>query len=315
MAVLAAVDIGSNSIKMTVAWVNAAGPLEEFAWASETVRLGTGVEQTGRLADDRVEAALSTLVRFAEEARRHGAASIHAVATEATRAAANGELFLERVRREAGIDVRVIDGDQEAALTFRGLSTTIDLRGNLIVADVGGGSTELIVAADGNMLGARSLPLGSGRLTERFVGADPPVPSEIAACRQAAADVIIAAAASLPLPVGPADRLVVVGGTGEYLARLAASEHALIRADIEAVLAELSVTSAADLAARLSITEARARVLPGGVAIIAAVADHLLPVEIEIARSGIRAGLLLAVRDHGLTPSDPTSSSTPPERF
>src|SRR6476619_8031310 len=90
--VLAAVDIGSNSIKMTVAR-GSAEQMDEFDWRSETVRLGAGIDQTGRLAEDRIEAALATLHSFGEVARGHGADRIVAVATEATRIAANGADF------------------------------------------------------------------------------------------------------------------------------------------------------------------------------------------------------------------------------
>lgn len=295
LPVAAAIDIGSNSIKMTVARPGSHGRLDELAWRSETVRLGAGLDVTGRLADDRIDAALGALHAFAVDARALGAGRIVAVATEATRAAANGEDFLDRVVREAGIDVRVIDGEEEAALTFQGLSASTDVSGDLVVADIGGGSTELIVARDGSFRAARSFPLGSGRLTDRFVVDDPPTTAEVAACHDAALASIRPAAADLAIPSGTDVRLVVVGGTGEFLARLVPDEHRIRRSDIDTALAELRRTPAAAVAARLSIPEARARVLPAGGAIVAAIADHVRPVRIEIARSGIRAGLLLAL--------------------
>src|SRR5688500_2555064 len=148
-APVAAFDIGSNTIKMTVARPGAEGGLDEFAWNAETVRLGAGLEASGRLADDRIEAALDALGRFAAEARAHGAGRLIAVATEATRVADNGAAFLDRVRRETGIEVRTITGDEEARLTFLGLAVTLDVDGQTVVADIGGGSTEIIAARDG----------------------------------------------------------------------------------------------------------------------------------------------------------------------
>jgi exopolyphosphatase/guanosine-5'-triphosphate,3'-diphosphate pyrophosphatase len=293
-SVIAAIDIGSNSIKMTVARGRPGGGLDEVAWRSETVRLGAGLDQTGRLAADRIEAALATLGRFATEARSHGASRVLAVATEATRAAANGEVFLDRVRRETGIDARLIDGDEEADLTFRGLAATVDLAGEVVVADIGGASTEIIAAGDGAIRSARSLTLGSGRLTDRFVTADPPTRGELSACRGAAAEIFVAGAPTATSPAGAAVRLIVVGGTGEYLGRLVPDELAINPDDVETVLRRLEQVSAAALAAELSIAEARARVLPAGVAIVAALADQLRPNRIVVARSGIRTGLLLA---------------------
>jgi exopolyphosphatase/guanosine-5'-triphosphate,3'-diphosphate pyrophosphatase len=292
--VIAAIDIGSNSIKMTVARGAAGGRPEEFAWSSETVRLGAGLESTGRLADDRIAAALAVLERFAAEARSLGAERLVAVATEATRVAANGDEFLERVGRDHGIEARAIAGAEEAELTFRGLAATVDVTGQVVVADIGGGSTELIVAVDGDLRWARSLPLGSGRLTDRLVPSDPPTGAELAACRTAAGAALGSLPAESSLPSGSSVRLFVVGGTGEYLGRLVPAEREVTRDQIAAVLERLQRVPSTRLAAELGIAEARARVLPAGVAVVEALAGEVLPGRIEIARSGIRTGLLLA---------------------
>ncbi|MCA9878658.1 MAG: CHAD domain-containing protein [Thermomicrobiales bacterium] len=291
--VAAAIDIGSNSIKMSLGRLDGDGKLIEFGQVVDVVRLGQGVERTGELDPERVEAAVATLVRFASEARAGGVSEIDAVATEAARAARNGEAFLERVRREAGINVRVIDGVEEATLTFRGLATDTDLSGHVVVADIGGGSTEFIVANDGVVLGARSTPLGSGRLTERFVTSDPPTPEALAQAQAEADAVTERLARSLKLPRGEGVRLIVVGGTGEYLARMTAQERSLDRRAVQNVLGKMAVLNAAELAEIIEAPEARARVLPAGVAIVAAIASRVLATRIETARSGIRSGLLL----------------------
>ena len=292
-AVVAAFDIGSNSIKMTVGRAGADGRVEEIAVASDTVRLGAGIETSGHLASDRIEAAMAALGRFAANARALGATRLVAVATEATRVAANGPAFLDRVRRETGIEVAAISGDDEADLTFRGLALTTDTCGDLVVVDIGGGSTEVIVARDGVVIGARSLPLGSGRLTDRLVVADPPTATALAACRVAAGAAFDGLPAlGITLPSGGITRLVAVGGTGEYLGRIV-GPGPIGPSEIERALARLAVTPAATLATELGIPEARARVLPAGVATVAAAADRVRPAWVEPARSGIRAGLLL----------------------
>jgi exopolyphosphatase/guanosine-5'-triphosphate,3'-diphosphate pyrophosphatase len=266
------------------------------------------MEETGRLADDRIEAAVAAVRRFVDLARQAGAGRVVAVATEATRAAANGPEFLDRVRRETGVEVRAIDGDEEARLTFRGLAATADLSGPTLVADVGGGSTELIAARDGAPLAWQSLPLGSGRLTDRRVRADPPTAAELASCKAAAGE-ILRAESALGLEVADvSSRLIVVGGTGEYLQRLAQREPA-DRSEVERVLTALTQMSAGDLATWLGIAESRARVLPAGIAIVAAVADTFGATRIEMARSGVRLGLLLDV----LRPN-PAAAAGPRER-
>jgi len=291
--VIAAIDIGSNSIKMTIARRDAGGAIDEFAWMSETVRLGAGLDRSGRLADDRVEAAMATLTRFAADARTHGATRIVAVATEATRVATNGAAFLARLVRETGIEVRPIDGGEEAALSFRGLAAATDISGDIVVADVGGASTELIAAHSGEVVASASIPLGSGRLTDLLVAANPPTVEELAACRDTAMALIESVAERFGgLPEG-ASRLIVVGGTGEYLARLMPDRRPIDSVSIAVVLAVLSRLSSEALAGQLQISELRARVLPAGVAVVDALQTVFRPTTIDVARSGIRTGLLI----------------------
>jgi exopolyphosphatase/pppGpp-phosphohydrolase len=320
--IAAAIDIGSNSIKMTVGRQLPGDGFEQIDWASEVVRLGQGIDENGRLSDDRIEAAMKTLDRFAEHARGLGARELVAVATEATRVAENGLAFLDRVRRETGIDVRIVDGQEEAALTFRGLTTTADVSGNVVVADIGGGSTELIVAADGAMVSSLSIPLGSGRLTERQIRSDPPTLEELANSEREAEAAIESAAKAISLPVGDGVRLIVVGGTGEFMARLVPDEAAIDRDVARAVIGKMAVLTAAELADAIEAPEARARVLPAGVTIVAAIANRVSAERIEIARSGIRAGLLLqafdrlaaAGKDNQREPSSVVEPQSTPKR-
>jgi exopolyphosphatase/pppGpp-phosphohydrolase len=308
--IAAAIDIGSNSIKMTIGCAHGAGGIDQLDWASAVVRLGQGLDRTGLLDEERIDSAIETLTRFAAQARERGVGRIVAVATEATRAAANGARFLDRVREETGIEVRVVDGQAEAALMFRGVLADADLTGSVVVADIGGGSTELISACDGTMQMVRSLPLGSGRLTERFVIADPPQADEIAACEREAS-AVMQTLPPLGLPFGVADRLIVVGGTGEYMARLMSEDNNIDLDAVRIVLAKLLTLSAAELADEIEIPEARARVLPEGVAIVASIASCLHPDRIEISRGGIRTGLLLEAlyRDDSATHDDPAGKT------
>lgn len=299
--VLGAIDLGSNSIKLTVARRLPDGAVEEFAWDVETVRLGRGLDATGRLAEDRIEAAMAALRRFAEDARGFGATRIIGVATEAVRVAANGADFLTRVRQETGIEVETVAGEREAALTFAGLDPEVPRAGLLVVADIGGASTEVIIAADGAVQRSRSVPIGSGRYTDRFVASDPPSADELNAARASARDVFATEPAIQPLPSGDGVLLVLVGGTGEYVGVLAEAAGGLSATAIDHVLADLRSIPANALADRLGIAEARARVLPAGAAIAAAVADITRPAAMQTARSGIRRGLLLEAFGDALT--------------
>jgi len=296
--IIAAIDVGSNSIKMTVGKVNATGAVDEVGWASEVVRLGQGLTATGKLDESRIEVAIETLKQFRVQAEQLGASAIVAVATEATRAASNGPEFLKRARVESGISIRVLGGEQEAALTFRGLGATSDLTGSVIVADVGGGSTELIGARDGRVEDSTSIPLGSGRLTDRFISNDPPTASELERCEKEASAALEAVTAELAVRGRDETRAIIVGGTGEFMARLVPDPTRIDIAAIRGVLARISALTAADLAQEIEIPEARARVLPAGIAIVAAIVEVLKPNKLEIGRSGVRVGLLLETSEN-----------------
>lgn len=291
--VLAAIDIGSNSVKLTIVRRQPDGSLHEVSRRTEMVRLGAGIDQTGRLAEDRIEATIAALREFAEVARTMGASQILAVATEATRATANGIAFLDRVRQETGISVEVIGGDREAELSFRGLATQIDVSGRAVIADIGGGSTELIYAEDGAMRQTRSVAVGSGRLTDRYVVADPPSVAELAACEEAATAALLPLFKELSIPSGAVVRLILVGGTGEFLGQMVPDRQAMTAGDVDQVMIRMQTEPAAALAADLRIPEARARVLPGGIAMVAAMIKMAQPATISVGQSGLRAGLLL----------------------
>jgi len=287
--IIAAFDIGSNSIKMTLAW-RAGDGVHEFDWASETVRLGQGVDETGALAPDRIEAAMKALRRFSELARQQGATRLIGVATEAARAARNGQAFLDRVTAETGIELTAISGAREAELTFLGLDGVADLSGDVIVADIGGGSTEIILANDREVQFSKSFPIGSGRLTEQFVQNDPPRTDELDACRALAGR----AFAGVPFDTVQNARLLITGGTGEYSFQMIPTGQRADARAIDRLLTEFMTVKAAELALQLAIAEARARVLPAGVAVVRSIVELAAPTEIQAAKSGIRRGLLLA---------------------
>lgn len=311
-SVAAAIDVGSNSIKMTIARLSADGEIEQIDWASETVRLGEGVAESRRLADDRTAAAIETLRRFAARARELGAREIVAAATEATRTATNGPEFLQRVRQETGIDVRAIDGEEEAALTFAGLASAMDLTGTVLVADIGGGSTELIAAVDGAMVASQSIPLGSGRLTERVIRTDPPTIEELDRAEAEAASAMRQVLKHLSVPNANGGRLIVVGGTGEFLTRLVPADRTIDLPAIRHVLVKLASLTVAEVADAIEAPEARARVLPAGVAIVAAIATSIDAQAIEVARSGLRTGLLIRAFSTVRQDAEPVCDSPPP---
>jgi len=286
-AIIAMFDLGSNSVKMSVGRCGEDGSSREFAWRSATTRLSAGVDRTGMLNPDRMDATVAALEEMAMQASALGAVRMIAVATEATRIASNGPAFIQRIEQATGIVVQTIAGDREVELTFLGLSRAIDRNGTMVVADIGGGSTELIVAVDGQMISGISLPIGSGRLTDEFPPGDPPNGEVIQTMRAQVRRRI----GHLELPAR-SDRLVIVGGTGEFLGRLLPRDFPVPPALVETALKSACRMTSAELSRTIDVNVDRARVLPAGIATALAIADICCPTVIIGAPSGIRAGLL-----------------------
>ncbi|MGW5642642.1 Ppx/GppA phosphatase family protein [Saccharopolyspora sp. NPDC003752] len=188
MSRVAAIDCGTNSIRLLVADVavhdDDRRDLRDIYRAMKIVRLGQGVDATGRLADEALERTRAALVDYAAIAVRKGVERIRMVATSATRDASNREDFFAMVRETLGVDAEVITGDEEARLSFTGAVGDLDPEdGPFVVTDIGGGSTELVVGTwDGvraDITAAHSADVGCVRLTERCLHSDPPTDEEV----------------------------------------------------------------------------------------------------------------------------------------
>ena len=178
---IAAIDVGSNSIHLIVAEARPDGHFIVLDRAKEMVRLGEKSLTTGRLTKVAMERGIRTLATFKSIALRHGVIRIRAVATSAVREAANGGEFIQRIYDEVGIRVRVIPGREEARLIYLGVSQVADLDGApTLLLDIGGGSVEVVLVADGRPLELHSLKLGVSRMTEQFLFHDPPRARELA---------------------------------------------------------------------------------------------------------------------------------------
>lgn len=164
---LAAIDFGTNTARLLVADKHSANSFEHILIEREIVRMGGGFSTECGLSGEAVQRGLACLKRFAEILAQHDVACVRAVATSAVRDAVNGQEFIETVRQQTGISLTVIDGEREGALTLAGVIAGLDSTpDNLLVFDVGGGSTEYTLAEGGVARFIRSLPLGVVRLTE-----------------------------------------------------------------------------------------------------------------------------------------------------
>ena len=247
------VDIGTNSTRLLIADVEDSA-IDELDRRSEVTRLGQGVDRAGHLADEAMARVFATLAAYRDALDAAGVApdARVAVLTSATRDAANGADFARRVRDDYGLDARTIAGEEEARLTFRGATHGRDPQDAtpLLVFDIGGGSTELIVGAAGaDEPGFHvSLQVGVVRQTERHLHRDPPSPHEL---QQLADDVRATIEAGVPDEVRAGARAAVgVAGTATSLAAIdqelapydprRVHGYVLERAEVELLLARLA---------------------------------------------------------------------------
>jgi exopolyphosphatase/guanosine-5'-triphosphate,3'-diphosphate pyrophosphatase len=306
MATVAAVDIGTNSVKLTVG--SAAGDgddgLRVLADTTRITRLGKGVDRSGRLDDEAVRRTLDALAEFAGIARQHGAARIAAVGTSALRDAANGAEFVREAEQRLGGPVEIISGDREAHLIHTAIRGDRDLAlaptGLLAVMDIGGGSTEFVIGRGDAITYRNSLQLGAVRLTERALPSDPPAEGEV----RRAVEIADGALADVPAPQDEDANLTLVG-SGGTIANLAAMEHGLTeflpdvlhgarlsREQIEARIDALAQRTVAERRGIPGLEPDRADVIVAG-AIIQARAMHRLGVrEVTVSVRGLRYGLL-----------------------
>jgi exopolyphosphatase/guanosine-5'-triphosphate,3'-diphosphate pyrophosphatase len=213
------VDIGTNSTRLYIADVSGDGLVRDVVRRSVVTRLGQGVDVVGGLAQEAMGRVFETLDRYTAEMARLGCEANMAVLTSAVRDAANGEAFSERVRNEHGLDARVLSGEDEAALTFLGaMSERARSREPTVVIDIGGGSTEFIVGADGVASFHTSLQAGVVRMSERHIRSDPPAPAEL---QELASDVREVFASGMPSEQrGRAAHGIAVAGTATSAAAI-----------------------------------------------------------------------------------------------
>lgn len=298
---IAAIGIGSNSIRQIVADVSPDGEIRVIDEMKAAPRLGEGVGETGRLGEAAVRNALDALLRMATLTRQMGAVRTEAVATSAVRDAENGADFIAAVRDTTGLSVRILNGDEEALLSYRSALAHFDLAaGRAVVMDIGGGSLELALSADGLLDGLMSFPLGAIRLTEQFFSKSRGR-KDLEVLRSFVRKELRAAVSRRDWH---GSQLIGSGGTftnlaGMILARQgmgrASSVHGTVvtRAELEHVLDLLQGMSPAERQSVPGLSPARADIIVAGLAVAAEVMARIESREMVVSAFGIREGLLL----------------------
>jgi exopolyphosphatase/guanosine-5'-triphosphate,3'-diphosphate pyrophosphatase len=301
--VLAAVDVGTNSLHLVVARVTDEDHFEVVAREKETVRLGRGAGDMKRLAPDAIDRGVAALSRFRRIAEI-SEAPMRAVATSAVREAENHDEFIARAWREAGVDVEIISGVEEARLIHLGVLQALPVYDQqLLLCDIGGGSTELLIGERGTVLAARSLKLGAVRLTDRFFPSDGLDPSAVDSCRRHVQSVL----APFLREVERFGFAVAVGSSGTVqqvvkLSHAAAGAEplrtlngaTLTRAELGRVVKAVVKASRAGTRSQLAgLEEKRSDIILAGVLILEGVFDACGIEELVVSDYALREGVLL----------------------
>ncbi len=308
----AAIDVGSNSIRLLVAEYGANSGLTVIDEVKEQPRLAAGVAQTGRLDGAAMERAIAALRRMHGVAERRGARRIAAVATAAVREAANGPEFIRRVRDDIGLELRIIDAETEAALSYRSVAHHFPLEGGrTVVADIGGGSLELIGAVDGLIEHSISLPFGAVRLTELHLSGGESAHRAVRRLREYLRRQF---RRKLPLRDWAALALIGSGGTFTNLGRMAAVRRGLSAGDpvhgtavsvaeVEHLLEWLAAMSPEKRAAVPGLNPQRSDIILAGLAVTAELLARIEAREIKVSAFGLREGLLLEMAGAASAPA------------
>ena len=300
---VAVIDLGTNSTRLMVADISAEGEVLELVRETRVTRLGRGVDLSTKLSDDGIEAVCAAVADYMATIHPLEPDQVVALATSAVRDATNGEAFLAELReRFPPLAPRVIDGESEARLTFAGTTAGRPDRDDcILVADIGGGSTELVAGCRGRVEFWTSMQIGVVRQTERHVTHDPPLPAELEelADEVRAAVVEEISAASPPDP----DIGIAVAGTPTSLAAIELGidpydptlvhGHRLTMSSIQRSLSKLASVPMAERFRLPGLQPERAPTIVAGVVILVQMMRAFGLDEVEVSEHDILHGAAL----------------------
>jgi exopolyphosphatase / guanosine-5'-triphosphate,3'-diphosphate pyrophosphatase len=294
----AVIDVGTNSVKFHIGERRADGDWRRVADRAEVTRLGEGLDRTGRLGAAPIARTVEAIAGMAEEARRSGAETIAAVGTAGMRLAPNAGELVDAVRERCGVEIVVIDGDEEARLAYRAATAGLGASGgSLAVFDTGGGSSQFTFGRDGRVQERFSLNVGAARFTERY-GLDGAVSAEELATTLSAIAADLAPVGGRPAP----DAVVGMGGAVTNLAAVALGLEdydpdrvqgtVLDRAEIERQIELYRTQTAEQRRAIAGLQPNRAEVILAGACIVQTVISLLGRDALTVSDRGLRHGLI-----------------------
>lgn len=305
----AAVDIGSNSVRMLAAESGPGAAAKVLASEREVTRLGAGVFRDGRITAEAIQQVCESLARMAQTYRKLDVIGVRAVATSAVRDASNQYEFIERASSAAGTQVEVISGPEEARLIHLGVQASWPQTGKrALMVDLGGGSAELILSDNGVLTEAFSKPLGAVRLTEAFLRSDPPSPVELHQLNESIEEKL--AAPLRRIGVGPFDRVIATSATAAAIVcavnrvgRSRREEADRLKASAAQIRKFYRQVSELDLAGRRKIQgigPRRAELIVAGAAVFLKVLDLFQQSALHYSAAGVRDGIIADLAARGV---------------
>jgi exopolyphosphatase/guanosine-5'-triphosphate,3'-diphosphate pyrophosphatase len=311
MTRVAAVDLGTNSTRLLVADVDD-GRIDELARRLTITRLGEGVDERRRLLPVPIARVRNCLADYRRELEGLGAERTLCIATSSVRDAENGEAFLGEIEWSYGFTTRLLSGDEEAAMMVRGVTAGRPTLDDVLVVDIGGGSTELVVASDGAPSFSTSLDVGCVRITERFLASDPPSRPELAAAGGYVRSL---------LPELEATGAIGVAGTVTTLATLDLGDaeydaarthgHRIALASVEEQLDRLAAMTTEERTAVPGIEPGRAPVIVAGIVVLREVMAAYGLEEIEVSERDVLHGAAFAAAEL----PEPEEGAAPPGAY
>ena len=298
---LAVIDVGTNAIRLVVAEIEGDAAYRVLASVREQTRLGDGLDETGRIGEAAMNRSVAVLGSMKAISDEYRVDKLRVIATSAVREAENGAKLVEAARVQHGVAIEVISAAEEARLALRSVETRFPLDGSdAAIVDIGGGTVEVVLVAEGKIGLVRSLPLGAVRLTEACLRSDP-IPEEewkalLGWIRREIRE-------QLGQPSHTAATMIGSGGTFTALAAMVAAErgeeppsphgYVLSRSDLVHMRDRLRKAPLGDRRQIRGLSPERADIIVAGVAVVERLARHLDAERILVNEKGIRDGLLL----------------------
>jgi exopolyphosphatase/guanosine-5'-triphosphate,3'-diphosphate pyrophosphatase len=300
----AAIDCGTNAIRLLIAAVDS-NKVSDRLREMRTVRLGEGVDATGEFSNMALERTFAACREYAELLMQYKIKELRFVATSASRDVSNRDVFITGVKEILGVEPEVISGDQEAELSYRGALSGLDVKGSVLVADIGGGSTEFVTTLADRSLVSESVNIGCVRMTERYLQSDPPTQQEVEAATREIRNQIELIARTVPIRtettfIGLAGSVTTVAamalGLHEYDAALIHGS-ALSMEEVDAVTNELLHMTRAQRAELGFMHPGRVDVIGGGALVLRESMRILGFTQVVVSEKDLLDGVVIALKN------------------